>query len=839
MFVIKRNGKPEKVHFDKITSRVKKLCYGLGPEIDPIAVAQKVCQGVYSGVTTSELDELAAETAEHLKSTHPDYELLSARILVSNLHKNTKKCWTDIVHDLYTYIEPKSKKSSPLISDKVYNFIMKNKDKLNSAIVYDRDFAYDYFGFKTLERSYLFRIDNKVVERPQHALMRIACGIHCDNLDAALETYDMLSLKLLTHATPTWYNAGTPTPQMSSCFLLTMADDSIEGIYDTLKASACISKYAGGIGISIQNIRASGSYIRGTRGISNGVVPMLRVFNNTARYVDQGGGKRKGSIAVYLEPWHADIFEFLELRKNHGIEEHRARDIFIGLWVPDLFMQKVEADANWHLFCPNECPGLVDSYGTAFNQLYETYAKDASKIRKTIKARKLWSVIMDTQIETGSPYILYKDSCNLKSNQQNLGTIRASNLCTEIIQYTSDSEIAVCNLASIGLPMLCSSTTAGVTEKQQQQSKYEFDFKKLYQVTKVAIKNLNKVIDENFYPVPQAKASNMKHRPVGLGIQGLADTFVLLKMPFESKEAQQLNKDIFETMYFAALTASCELAQKDGPYKSYANSPVSKGILQFDMWNVKPSNRWDWPALRADIAKHGIRNSLLIAPMPTASTSQILGNNECFEPYSSNIYVRRTLAGEFVCITRRLMLDLIERKLWSNELKDKIIANNGSVQNIKEIPADLQELYKTVWEIKIKTLIDMAADRGAFIDQSQSFNVHMKDPTAQKLTSMHFYGWRKGLKTGSYYIRTNPAANPIQFTVDPDILKQHAAKKDQHYNNNNNNNNSNDTSNNTIVVANNNNNNNAIEIADSNKSGSSSKKQNYICTDDVCISCGS
>lgn len=758
MYVVKRSGRHEKVHFDKITARIKKLCYGLNEKyVDPVVVSQKVTQGVYKGVTTSELDNLAAETAAHLTSKHPDYGLLAARIAVSNLHKSTKKCFSDAAKDLHAYVEPKSGKPAPLIDEKVYAFIVEHKDALNSAIVYDRDYEYDYFGFKTLERSYLLRLDGKIAERPQHMLMRVACGIHCGSVVEAIQTYDLMSKRMFTHASPTLFNAGTPHPQMSSCFLLTMADDSIDGIYETLKQCAKISKTAGGIGLSVHTIRATGSYIRGTNGVSNGLVPMLRVFSNTARYVDQGGGKRKGSFAIYLEPWHADIRAFLDLKKNHGAEEYRARDLFYALWVPDLFMRRVEADGKWSLFCPNEAPGLCDVYGEAFDALYAKYETEG-KARETINARTLWQAILDSQTETGTPYILYKDACNSKSNQKNLGTIRSSNLCTEVIQYSSPSEIAVCNLASLALPMFVAGN--GV------------DYKLLYEVTKVVTRNLNKIIDGNHYPLKEARDSNLRHRPIGIGVQGLADTFALLRMPFESLEAQQMNRDIFETIYFAAMTASNELAtEHKATYQSYAGSPVSKGVFQFDMWGVKPSARWDWAALKARVAAHGIYNSLLVAPMPTASTSQILGNNESFEPYTSNVYVRRTLAGEFVCVNRHLLNDLIQRGLWSDAMKNALVAANGSVQKIDSIPAGLKEVYKTVWEISIKVLINMAADRGAFIDQSQSMNVHMPDIAPAKLTSMHFYAWKKGLKTGMYYLRSKAAADAIKFTVDAAALR--------------------------------------------------------------------
>jgi len=771
MHVVKRDGRHEPVHFDKITSRIKKLAWGLSSDVDPIEIAKKVVIGVYSGVTTVELDELAAQTAAHMVTAHPDYGMLAARIEVSNLHKNTKKLFSEVVSDLYHYINPRSNEPGPLISDRVYKLVMANQERLNAAIVYDRDFGYDYFGIKTLTKSYLLKINGKIHERPQHMLMRVALGIHHDDLDAAIETYNLMSLKWFTHASPTLFNAGTQRPQLSSCFLLAMKDDSIEGIYDTLKQCAQISKNAGGIGVAIHCIRATGSYIKGTNGTSNGIVPMLRVFNNTARYVDQGGGKRKGSFAMYLEPWHADIFSFLDLRKNSGNEEERCRDLFLGLWIPDLFMKRVETDAVWSLFCPNEAKGLYTKYGAEFEALYNEY-EAAGKFKKQVKARELWTAILQSQIETGTPYMCYKDAVNQKTNQKNLGTIKSSNLCTEIMEYTDPGEVAVCNLASIALP------------KFVDAEKGTFDFAKLVEITQVVTTNLNKVIDANFYPVKEAETSNMKHRPIGIGVQGLADVFILLKVPFESERARQLNRDIFEAIYFAALTASCKIAEVDGPYTTYKGSPMSEGKLQFDLWKEFTNEekdgvevtdeRFDWTSLRKNIAKHGVRNSLLVAPMPTASTSQILGNNECFEPYTSNVYVRRTLAGEFVCINQHLLRDLIALGIWTPLLKDKLIAANGSVQALEEIPDDLKAIYKTVWEISQKTLIDMAAVRGHFIDQSQSFNIHMMSPNFGKLTSMHFYGWKKGLKTGMYYLRTKAATDAIKFTVD-----QAALDKDQ------------------------------------------------------------
>ncbi len=752
MYVIKRDGKKESVKFDKITARIQKLSYGLSPEhVQSILVAQKVIEGVFDGVTTSQLDNLAAETAASLTTRHPDYALLASRIAISNLHKNTKKSFSETMKDLYEYIDPKTGKQASLIAEDVYAVITAHADLLDSTIIYDRDFGYDYFGFKTLEKSYLLKLNGAVVERPQHMIMRVAVGIHKEDIDSVIETYNLMSERWFTHATPTLFNAGTPKPQLSSCFLLTMKKDSIDGIYDTLKHCARISQSAGGIGLSIHNIRATGSYIRGTNGTSNGIVPMLRVFNDTARYVDQGGGKRKGSFAIYIEPWHADIFEFLEMKKNHGKEELRARDLFYALWIPDLFMKRVKEEGNWSLFCPNEAPGLADCYGAEFELKYEQYEKE-NRQRKTIPARELWYAILESQIETGTPYMLYKDACNEKSNQKNLGTIKSSNLCTEIVEYTAPDEIAVCNLASIALPRFV------VNGK--------FDHQRLFEITYVVTKNLNKIIDINYYPVEEARNSNMRHRPIGIGIQGLADAFILMRYPFESEEARMLNREIHETIYYAALTASKDLAKIHGPYSSYEGSPVSKGILQFDMWNVKPTDRWEWDVLRDEIRQYGIYNSLLIAPMPTASTSQILGNNECFEPYTSNIYTRRVLSGEFIVVNKHLLVDLVKLGIWNNDLKNKIVAAKGSVQSIAELPQEIKDLYKTVWEIKQRALIDMAADRGAFICQSQSLNLFIKDPNFAKLTSMHFYAWEKGLKTGMYYLRSTSAADAIQVTVE-------------------------------------------------------------------------
>ncbi|WP_217604627.1 ribonucleoside-diphosphate reductase subunit alpha [Chitinophaga sp. GbtcB8] len=752
MFLKKRDGRKEAVKFDKITARIEKLCYGLASEyVDSIDVAKKVIQGLYDGVTTTELDNLAAETAASLTTKHPDYALLASRIAVSNLHKNTVKSFSTTMKKLYEYVDPKIGKPAPLLSDDVWEIINKNAEILDSNIIYDRDFAFDYFGFKTLERSYLLKVDGKIAERPQHMFMRVSVGIHKEDIDAAIKTYNLMSERWFTHATPTLFNAGTPKPQMSSCFLLTMKGDSIDGIYDTLKQTAKISQSAGGIGLSIHNIRATGSYISGTNGTSNGIIPMLRVFNDTARYVDQGGGKRKGAFAIYLEPWHADVFEFLDLRKNHGKEEMRARDLFYALWVPDLFMKRVESNGDWSLFCPHEAPGLADSWGTEFEALYAKYEQEG-RARKTVKAQDLWFAILDAQIETGTPYLLYKDSANRKSNQQNLGTIKSSNLCTEIIEYTDANEVAVCNLASLALPRFVIDG--------------KFDHEKLYEVTYQATLNLNKIIDNNYYPIEEARRSNLRHRPIGLGVQGLADAFILLRYPFESEAARKLNSEIFETIYFAALTASNDMAKEHGAYETFPGSPASKGILQFDMWDVKPSDRWNWDSLKASVVEHGIRNSLLLAPMPTASTSQILGNNECFEPYTSNIYTRRVLSGEFVVVNKHLLKDLVELGLWDNDMKNKIIAANGSIQQIDEIPSNVKELYKTVWEIKQRTIIDMAAERGAFICQSQSLNLFVDTPSAAKLTSMHFYAWKKGLKTGMYYLRTQAATQAVQFTVE-------------------------------------------------------------------------
>ncbi|MBT8188145.1 MAG: ribonucleoside-diphosphate reductase subunit alpha [Croceitalea sp.] len=754
MYVVKRDGRKEPMMFDKITARVRKLCYGLNELVDPVKVAMRVIEGLYDGVTTSELDNLAAEIAATMTTTHPDYAKLAARVSVSNLHKNTKKSFTETMRDLHEYVNPRTGKKAPLIADDVMKVITENADMLDSTIIYNRDFGYDYFGFKTLERSYLLKINGKIAERPQHMLMRVAVGIHLNDLESAVETYELMSKKYFTHATPTLFNSGTPKPQMSSCFLLAMKDDSIDGIYDTLKQTAKISQSAGGIGLSIHNIRATGSYIAGTNGTSNGIVPMLRVFNDTARYVDQGGGKRKGSFAIYVEPWHADIYDFLDLKKNHGKEEMRARDLFYAMWIPDLFMKRVEADADWTLMCPNECPGLFTNHSEAFEELYLKYEAE-SKGRKTVRARELWEKILESQIETGTPYMLYKDAANRKSNQKNLGTIRSSNLCTEILEYTSPDEVAVCNLASIALPMFIKNG--------------QFDHKELFKVTKRVTKNLNRVIDRNYYPVKEAENSNMRHRPIGLGVQGLADAFIMLRLPFTSDEAKKLNQDIFETLYYGAVTASMEEAKIDGTYSSYEGSPISKGEFQHNLWGIKDeelSGRWDWAKLRKEVKKNGVRNSLLVAPMPTASTSQILGNNECFEPYTSNIYTRRVLSGEFIVVNKHLLEDLVSLGLWNENLKQDLMRANGSIQHIESIPEEIKELYKTVWELSMKDIIDMSRHRGYFIDQSQSLNLFMENANYGKLTSMHFYAWKSGLKTGMYYLRTKAAVDAIKFTLD-------------------------------------------------------------------------
>jgi ribonucleoside-diphosphate reductase alpha chain len=750
MYVVKRDGRKEAVKFDKITARIMKMCYGLDPMVSPEAVAMKVIEGIYDGVSTTDLDNLAAEVAAAKTIDHPDYALLASRIAVSNLHKETKKTFSEVMEDLYSYIDPKTGQRASLLADDVYEIVMNNRDILDSSIIYDRDFRYDYFGFKTLTRSYLMKLNGQIAERPQQMLMRVSVGIHKNDIQEAIKTYNLMSEGWFTHATPTLFNSGTPKPQMSSCFLLTM------------KASAQISQSAGGIGLAIHDIRATGSYIKGTNGTSNGIVPMLRVFNDTARYVDQGGGKRKGSFAIYLEPWHADVYDFLDLKKNHGKEEQRARDLFYALWIPDLFMKRVKENGDWTLMCPHECPGLSETHSAEFEALYTRYEREG-KGRKTIKAQDLWFKILESQIETGTPYMLYKDAANAKSNQQNLGTIKSSNLCTEIIEYTAPDEIAVCNLASIALPKY-------VTEEGT------FDHNKLFEVTYQATVNLNKIIDENYYPVEEARNSNVRHRPIGLGVQGLADAFIMLKYPFESEEARALNREVFETIYYASMTASKDLAKVQGAYETFEGSPVSKGVFQFDMWNVTPTNRWEWDVLKEEVKTYGVRNSLLLAPMPTASTAQILGNNECFEPYTSNIYTRRVLSGEFIVVNKHLLKDLVKEGLWNKDMRQKIMASNGSIQNISEIPQYLKELYKTAWEISQRAIIDLAADRGAYICQSQSLNVFMENANFGKLTSMHFYGWEKGLKTGMYYLRTKAATDAIKFTVDKSVVEETVAQ---------------------------------------------------------------
>ncbi|WP_412469575.1 MULTISPECIES: ribonucleoside-diphosphate reductase subunit alpha [unclassified Halobacteriovorax] len=772
MYVQTRSGEREPIKFDKITDRINTLAFGLEGNVDATMITQKVIEGIYDGITTTELDGLAAETAAYLATKHPDYNVLAGRVAVSNLHKETKGCFSENVKEMYHYVNKATGEHAPLVSKELYETVMANAELLDKTIVDKRDFNYDYFGFKTLEKSYLLRMDGKIVERPGQMLLRVSVGIHMNDMDAAIETYNLMSQKFFTHATPTLFNSGTTKPQLSSCFLLTMKDDSIDGIYDTLKQTALISQSAGGIGLSIHNIRAKGSFIKGTNGTSNGIVPMLKVFNDTARYVDQGGGKRKGSFAIYLEPWHADIFEFLEMKKNTGKDEQRARDLFYALWTPDLFMKRVEEDGQWSLFCPHECPGLAECYGAEFEALYTRYEAEG-KAKKTIRAQDLWFAVLESQTETGSPYMLYKDAANEKSNQKNLGTIKSSNLCTEILEYTAPDEVAVCNLASVALNKFV---------KTDKDGNVTYDHKHLYEVVYRMTKNLNRIIDINYYPVIEAKNSNMRHRPIGLGVQGLQDTFFMMRLPFESEAALKLNNDIFETIYFAAVTASKDDAIIDGPYSTYEGSPMSQGQFQFDMWgHTAHSGNWDWDGLKAEVAKHGVRNSLLVAPMPTASTSQILGNNECFEPITSNIYVRRVLSGEFAVVNKFLVRDLIDRGLWDDTLRNEIIANNGSIQSIERIPEDLKALYKTVWEVKQKAVIDMSAGRGPYIDQGQSLNIHLENPNFGKLSSMHFYAWKKGLKTGMYYLRSRAAVNAVQFTVKnegkktPEQLEQEAA----------------------------------------------------------------
>ena len=798
MRVTKRNGKLQEIAFDKILERVRKLGQEAKVQINYSGLTMKVIDQLYDKIETTKIDELAGEQCASLSTQHPDYGTLASRIVISNHQKNTDSDFLNVMKSLFEFTDVNGE-NKPLVSQSLWEFTKNFSKELNDMIDYNRDYLIDYFGFKTLERAYLFRVNNVIVERVQHMWMRVAIGIHGDITDPmslragrellslVKETYDLLSQKYFTHATPTLFNAGTPRPQLSSCYLIAMEDDSIDGIFNTLKDCAHISKWAGGIGLHIHNVRAKGSHIQGTNGTSNGLVPMLRVFNNTARYVDQGGNKRNGSFAIYLEPWHADVEDFLEMRKNHGDEESKARDLFYALWVSDLFMERVKSNAKWSLFCPHECPGLADVYGDKFEKLYEKYESDG-KARKTMNARDLWFKILDAQMETGTPYILYKDSANEKSNQQNLGTIKSSNLCCEIIEYSDANETAVCNLASIGLPTF-------VNEESKT-----FDYEKLHYVTKVVTTNLNKVIDVNFYPTTKTKTSNLRHRPIGIGIQGLADVFVMLDLPFQSDEAKEINKLIFETIYHASLERSNEIAIERtnkikqhmntlseselldligeykspdllGVYNSFEGSPASKGILQFDMWDVTPSERYDWTALKESIKKYGLRNSLLVAPMPTASTSQILGYNECFEPFTSNLYSRRTLAGEFVVVNKYLMKELIKLGHWNEEIKNNIVLNKGSVQQLTVLSDHIRNKYKTVWEIPMKHVIDMAADRGAFICQSQSLNLWVEDPTYNVLTSMHFYSWKKGLKTGIYYLRRKAKHQAQQFTIEPKNVK--------------------------------------------------------------------
>ena len=770
MEVVKRDGSRERVKLDKILSRVKKQCYGLNMDyIEPMEIAKKVIHGLYDGITSVELDVLAAETSAALTPTHPDYSILASRICVTSLHKRTPKSFTQVIEQLYNYVDPKTGMNAPMIADDVYQIIMDNSKDIDSQIITDRDLDYDYFGFKTLEKSYLLKIDGLPAERPQQMLMRVAIGIHKNDLNSAYRTYDLMSQGYFTHATPTLFNSGTRRPQLSSCFLVSMHDDSIQGIYKTLSDVAQISKNAGGIGLHIHNIRGTGAYIKGTNGTSNGIIPMLKVFNETARYVDQGGGRRKGSFAIYLEPWHCDVEDFLNLRKNHGKEEARARDLFLALWTPDLFMERVKEDGDWTLFSPDEAPGLDDVYGEDFRSLYTKYESEG-RGRKTIKAQALWYKIIEAQIETGTPYMLYKDAANTKSNQKNLGTIKSSNLCTEIMEYSDDKETAVCNLASIALPKFI------IPGK-----KPKYDFNALKDIAYTATFNLNRVIDVNYYPTEETRNSNLRHRPIGIGVQGLADTFAILKIAFESEEAKQLDRDIFETIYYGAMCASVDLAEKEGAYETFKGSPLSEGKFQFDLWNETPSSRWDWDSLRERVMKHGARNSLLLAPMPTASTSQILGNNECFEPFTSNIYIRKTLSGEFPVVNKHLVKDLVKLGLWNESLRDKIIINNGSIQGINEIPEDLKSIYKTAWEMSQKIIIDHAAARSPFICQSQSMNLFVQDANFAKLSSAHFYGWDKGLKTGSYYIRTKAATTAIKG-LGIDLNKEEPLKsEDENY----------------------------------------------------------
>jgi len=757
MNVIKRNGEKEIVSFDKILQRIKKTGTEANIHLNYTALTMKVIDQLYDGISTTQIDELTADQCASLASTHPDYNSLAGRIIISNHQKNTEHTFSQVITKLF-HFKDKHNICSPLVSQELYDIVMNNQNNIDNLCEYSRDYFIDYFGFKTLERAYLMKIGNEIVERPQHMWLRVSIGIHGNNFERVKETYDCMSQKYFTHATPTIFNAGTTRPQLSSCFLIAMENDSISGIYSTLSDCANISKWAGGIGLHIHNIRATGSHIRGTNGTSNGIVPMLRVFNNTAKYVDQGGGKRNGSFAIYLEPWHADIEIFLQMRKNHGDEELKARDLFYALWISDLFMERIKTDGNWTLMCPDECPGLSDVYGQEFKELYEKY-ESMGLGRITMSARKLWFQILDAQMETGTPYMCYKDAANRKSNQKNIGVIKSSNLCTEIMEVSNKDETAVCNLASIALPAFIDHT----------QNPPVYNFKELHRISRIVTYNLNKVIDVNYYPTPKTKLSNDKHRPIGIGVQGLADTFIQLGYNFESEEAQRLNREIFETIYHAALEESCLIAKKEGYYQSFKGSPASEGILQFDMWNVVPdSNRYDWDDMKSQIKQHGLRNSLLLAPMPTASTSQILGYNECIEPITSNIYSRRTLAGEFIIANKYLMHDLIELNLWNDDVKNNIILNNGSVQQIEDIPKEIREKYKTVWEIPMRSLIDMAADRGAYICQSQSLNLWLEDPNYNSLTSMHFYAWNKGLKTGIYYLRRRGRHQAQQFTIEPD-----------------------------------------------------------------------
>lgn len=757
MYVVKRNGEREVVSFDKILQRIKNTGTEVNIQMNYTALAMKVIDQLYDGISTAQIDELTSDQCASLASTHPDYNILAGRIVVSNHQKNTSSSFQEVMSQLYNFRDKHGEQSS-LISEELYSISVEHGASLDALCDYSRDYLIDYFGFKTLERAYLMKIEKQIVERPQHMWLRVAIGIHGKDFDRVKQTYEYMSQKYFTHATPTLFNAGTKRPQLSSCFLIAMEQDSISGIYSTLSDCANISKWAGGIGMHIHNIRATGSHIRGTNGTSNGIVPMLRVFNNTAKYVDQGGGKRNGSFAIYLEPWHADMEIFLQMRKNHGDEELKARDLFYGLWIPDLFMERVKTDGTWTLMCPDECPGLADVYGDDFKVLYEKY-EDSGRGRVTMSARKLWFQIMDAQMETGTPYLCYKDAANRKSNQKNVGIIKSSNLCTEIMEVSTPEETAVCNLASIALPSCI----------DHSQNPPVYDFAKLHDVSRAVTFNLNKVIDVNYYPTPKTDASNAKHRPIGIGVQGLADTFIQMGLCFDSEEARQLNRYIFETIYHGALEESCSIAKRDGPYSTFAGSPASEGILQYDMWNVEPSpNRYDWDSLKEDIKLHGLRNSLLMAPMPTASTSQILGYNECIEPITSNIYSRRTLAGEFIMANKYLMRDLLDLGLWNNEVKNNIIANNGSIQQITSIPQDIRDKYKTVWEIPMRALIDMAADRGAYICQSQSLNLWQEDPTYNSLTSMHFYAWSRGLKTGIYYLRRRGRHQAQQFTIEPE-----------------------------------------------------------------------